>query len=72
MLWIRWAALDFALSREAQVLYKTTDYYAPQHERTLAWVIRPENSMGTRRGVVSAKISRRRSSEADIRNIQEI
>ncbi len=24
-------------SEKAQVLYKTTDYYAPQHERTLAW-----------------------------------
>lgn len=22
---------------QAQVLYKTTDYYAPEHERTLAW-----------------------------------
>ena len=25
------------LSERAQVLYKATDYYAPQHERTLAW-----------------------------------
>lgn len=25
------------LSDEAEVLYKTTDYYAPQHERTLLW-----------------------------------
>lgn len=25
------------LSDSADVLYKTTDYYAPQHERTLAW-----------------------------------
>jgi dTDP-4-dehydrorhamnose 3,5-epimerase len=24
-------------SEKAQVLYKTTDYYAPHHERTLAW-----------------------------------
>ncbi len=24
-------------SETAHVLYKTTDYYAPQHERTLAW-----------------------------------
>ena len=23
--------------RDAQVLYKATDYYAPEHERTLAW-----------------------------------
>ena len=26
-----------ALSDEADVLYKTTDYYAPQHERCLIW-----------------------------------
>jgi dTDP-4-dehydrorhamnose 3,5-epimerase len=26
-----------ALSESAQVLYKATDYYAPEHERTLAW-----------------------------------
>ena len=25
------------LSEEADFLYKTTDYYAPQHERSLAW-----------------------------------
>jgi len=25
------------LSEHAEVLYKTTDYYAPQHERTLLW-----------------------------------
>ena len=25
------------LSDEAEVLYKTTDHYAPQHERTLLW-----------------------------------
>ncbi len=25
------------LSEAADVLYKTTDYYAPEHERTLAW-----------------------------------
>ncbi len=25
------------LSESADVLYKTTDYYAPQHERTIAW-----------------------------------
>lgn len=24
-------------SQKAHVLYKTTDYYAPEHERTLAW-----------------------------------
>lgn len=24
-------------SQSAQVLYKTTDYYAPEHERTLSW-----------------------------------
>ena len=26
-----------SLSDEAEVLYKTTDYYAPQHERCIAW-----------------------------------
>jgi len=25
------------VSEKAHVLYKTTDYYAPEHERTLAW-----------------------------------
>lgn len=25
------------LSETAEFLYKTTDYYAPQHERTLLW-----------------------------------
>ena len=27
----------YVLSNWAEVLYKTTDYYAPQHERTLLW-----------------------------------
>jgi dTDP-4-dehydrorhamnose 3,5-epimerase len=37
-----WIPVGFAhgfrvLSESAQVLYKATDYYAPEHERTLAW-----------------------------------
>jgi dTDP-4-dehydrorhamnose 3,5-epimerase len=27
----------YVLSATAEVLYKTTDYYAPQHERTIQW-----------------------------------
>lgn len=27
----------YVLSDSADVLYKTTDYYAPQHERSIAW-----------------------------------
>jgi dTDP-4-dehydrorhamnose 3,5-epimerase len=27
----------FVLSETAEVLYKTTDYYAPQHERSIRW-----------------------------------
>lgn len=39
MLWIpRGFAHGFrVISEKAQVLYKATDYYAPEHERTLAW-----------------------------------
>jgi dTDP-4-dehydrorhamnose 3,5-epimerase len=39
MLWIPpGLAHGFRVSSEsAQVLYKTTDYYAPEHERTLSW-----------------------------------
>jgi dTDP-4-dehydrorhamnose 3,5-epimerase len=39
MLWIpRGFAHGFrVLSEKAHVLYKATDYYAPAHERTLAW-----------------------------------
>ena len=39
MLWIpRGFAHGFLVtSPSAHVLYKTTDYYAPEHERTLAW-----------------------------------
>ncbi len=39
MLWIPAGfAHGFRVSSEkAQVLYKATDYYAPEHERTLAW-----------------------------------
>jgi dTDP-4-dehydrorhamnose 3,5-epimerase len=39
MLWIpAGVAHGFRVSSEkAQVLYKATDYYAPEHERTLAW-----------------------------------
>ncbi|HEX2648736.1 MAG TPA: dTDP-4-dehydrorhamnose 3,5-epimerase [Burkholderiales bacterium] len=37
-----WIPAGFAhgfvvLSEEAEVLYKATDYYAPQHERTILW-----------------------------------
>src|SRR5215471_7808405 len=37
-----WIPVGFAhgfsvLSEKAHVLYKTTDFYAPEHERTLAW-----------------------------------
>jgi dTDP-4-dehydrorhamnose 3,5-epimerase len=37
-----WIPIGFAhgfrvISESAQVLYKATDYYAPEHERTLAW-----------------------------------
>ena len=37
-----WIPVGFAhgfrvISEKAQVLYKATDYYAPEHERTLAW-----------------------------------
>ena len=37
-----WIPAGFAhgfrvISDKAQVLYKATDYYAPEHERTLAW-----------------------------------
>jgi dTDP-4-dehydrorhamnose 3,5-epimerase len=39
---ILWIPAGFAhgfrvISEKAQVLYKATDYYAPEHERTLAW-----------------------------------
>ena len=38
MLWVPGLAHGFLVcSESAHVLYKTTDYYAPQHERTLAW-----------------------------------
>jgi dTDP-4-dehydrorhamnose 3,5-epimerase len=39
MLWIPPGfAHGFAvLSDSADILYKASDYYAPQHERTLAW-----------------------------------
>jgi dTDP-4-dehydrorhamnose 3,5-epimerase len=37
-----WIPVGFAhgfrvISEKAHVLYKTTDFYAPEHERTLAW-----------------------------------
>lgn len=39
---VLWVPAGFAhgfvvLSDSAEVLYKTTDYYAPEHERTLLW-----------------------------------
>jgi dTDP-4-dehydrorhamnose 3,5-epimerase len=39
MLWIPagFAHGFVVLSHEAEVLYKTTDFYAPEHERTLLW-----------------------------------
>jgi dTDP-4-dehydrorhamnose 3,5-epimerase len=38
-LWIppNFAYRFFVLSKIAEVLYKTTDYYAPEHERCLIW-----------------------------------
>lgn len=40
--WMMWVPAGFAhgflvLSERAEFLYKTTDFYAPQHERTLLW-----------------------------------
>ena len=39
MLWIPAGLAHgfLVISNSAQVLYKTTDYYSPEHERTLAW-----------------------------------
>ena len=39
MLWIPpgFAHGFLVLSEYAEVLYKATDYYAPEHERTLLW-----------------------------------
>jgi len=39
MMWIPagFAHGFIALSERAEVLYKSTDYYAPEHERTLLW-----------------------------------
>jgi dTDP-4-dehydrorhamnose 3,5-epimerase len=39
MLWIPagFAHGFLVLSDQAEVLYKTTDFYAPEHERTLLW-----------------------------------
>src|ERR1700758_2741987 len=39
MLWIPagFAHGFYVLSEKAQVLYKATDYYAPEHERTVIW-----------------------------------
>jgi dTDP-4-dehydrorhamnose 3,5-epimerase len=39
MLWIPagFAHGFLALSEEVEMLYKTTDYYAPEHERTILW-----------------------------------
>jgi len=39
MLWIPagFAHGFLVISQTAHVMYKTTDYYAPEHERTLAW-----------------------------------
>ena len=39
MLWVPagFAHGFLALSESAEFLYKTTDYYAPEHERTLLW-----------------------------------
>jgi dTDP-4-dehydrorhamnose 3,5-epimerase len=39
MLWIPpgFAHGFYVLSMEAEVIYKCTDYYAPEHERTLLW-----------------------------------
>ena len=39
---LRWIPANFAhgflvLSESADVLYKTSDYYAPEHERCIAW-----------------------------------
>jgi dTDP-4-dehydrorhamnose 3,5-epimerase len=40
--WMLWIPTGFAhgflvLSEKAHVLYKATDFYSPEHERTLAW-----------------------------------
>jgi dTDP-4-dehydrorhamnose 3,5-epimerase len=39
MLWIPagFAHGFLVISKQAQVLYKATDYYSPEHERTLMW-----------------------------------
>ena len=64
MLWVPegFAHGFLTLSESAQFLYKTTDYYAPEHERTLLWndpavgvkwplegapVLKPKDAAGT-------------------------
>ena len=42
VLHLRWVPPDFArgflvTSDSAQVLYKATDFYSPEHERSIAW-----------------------------------
>jgi len=57
-----WIPIGFAhgflvLSEKAHVLYKATDFYAPEHERTLAWNDRQVNIEWPINGepIVSAK-----------------
>jgi dTDP-4-dehydrorhamnose 3,5-epimerase len=48
----------YVVSDSADVLYKTTDYYAPEHERTLFWqdpTIAVDWPLGDRAPVLSAK-----------------
>ena len=60
-----WIPLGFAhgflvLSEKAHVLYKATDFYAPEYERTLAWNDRQVNIEWPINGepIVSAKDQR--------------
>ncbi|HXS53930.1 MAG TPA: dTDP-4-dehydrorhamnose 3,5-epimerase [Usitatibacter sp.] len=65
MLWVPpgFAHGFLVLSERAEFLYKTTDYYAPEHERTLLWndpalniawplegapILKPKDAAGTR------------------------
>ena len=69
-----WVPADFAhgfivVSETAEVLYKTTEYYAPQHERAIRWDD-PDLAIDWPEGILPPKLSAKDAAAVTLANAE--